>query len=110
MRRYWDVLYAHGADVVLNGHNHQYERFAPQNPSGLSDPQYGLREFVVGTGGADVYGFSTTSPNSEVRNSGTFGVIKLTLGANGFDWQFVPEAGKTFTDTGSQQCHGAPPS
>jgi hypothetical protein len=110
MRRYWDVLYAHGADVVLNGHNHQYERFAPQDPSGLGDAQYGIREFVVGTGGADFYGFSTTRPNSEVRNTGTYGVIKLTLSETGFDWQFVPEAGKTFTDTGSQQCHGAPPS
>jgi acid phosphatase type 7 len=109
MQRYWNVLYELGADMIVNGHNHQYERFAPQTPSGVADPTYGIREFVVGTGGAEHYGFSTIKPNSEVRNGDTFGLIKLTLRPTGYDWEFVPEAGRTFTDSGSQSCHGAPP-
>jgi hypothetical protein len=101
----WQALYDFNADVVVAGHNHQYERFAPQDANGNLDTARGLREFVVGTGGRSHYSFAATQPNSEVRNSDTYGVIKLTLHANGYDWQFVPEAGKTFTDTGSNSCH-----
>jgi acid phosphatase type 7 len=101
----WDVLYSGGAEVVLNGHDHLYERFAPQSPSGAPDPARGIREFVVGTGGASHYGISTVQPNSQVRNTGTFGVLKLTLHPTSYDWQFVPEAGKSFTDSGSTSCH-----
>jgi acid phosphatase type 7 len=101
----WQALYDFNADVVVAGHNHQYERFAPQTANGTLDTVRGIREFVVGTGGRSHYNFATIQPNSEVRNSDTYGVIKLTLHANGYDWQFVPEAGKTFTDSGSNNCH-----
>jgi hypothetical protein len=100
----WNALYASRADVVLNGHEHAYERFAKQNPSGQPDPQ-GIRQVTVGTGGASHYGFSTPLPTSEVRNGTTFGVLKLTLHPNGYDWQFVPVAGATFTDSGSNTCN-----
>jgi hypothetical protein len=100
----WDVLYAAGADVVLSGHDHDYERFAPQTSSGAPDPARGIREFVVGTGGRSYYRFGTIRANSEVRNSGTHGVLKLTLHASSYDWQFVPTSG-TFNDSGSASCH-----
>jgi chitodextrinase len=105
-RTFWDALYAADADVVLNGHDHTYERFAPQRPDGIADPARGIREFVVGTGGSNHTSFSTVFANSQVRNSSTYGVLRLTLRPTGYDWQFVPEAGKTFTDSGSAQCHG----
>ena len=102
---FWRDLYAAGADVVLNGHEHNYERFAPQNPSGQTDSK-GIREFVVGTGGADEgsYPFGTPVANSEVRKSTTHGVLKLTLHPGSYDWQFVPAAGSSFTDSGSGSC------
>ena len=68
----------------------------------------GIREFVAGMGGGSHYGIGTIKPNSQVRNTDTYGVLKLTLHPTGYEWQFVPEAGKTFTDSGSDQCHGAP--
>ena len=89
---------------MLNGHEHNYERFAKQNTSGAVDPN-GIREFVVGTGGASHgYPFGTPLANSQVRNDTTWGVLKLTLHATGYDWQFVPVAGSTFTDSGSDTC------
>jgi len=100
----WDALYAARADVVLNSHDHTYERFAPQSPTGKADAN-GIREFVVGTGGSSHYAFNATQPNSEVRNSTAFGVLRLTLRAGGYDWRFVPEAGATFTDSGTGVCH-----
>ncbi len=105
---YWNALYDNGVEIVLNGHEHVYERFAPQNPSGGADPLYGIREFIVGTGGAGHYAFGTIQPNSEVRNADTFGVLKLTLAAGSYDWEFIPEAGRSFTDSGSTNCHPAP--
>ena len=90
---------------MLVGHAHNYERFAPQDASGRRDTTRGLREFVVGTGGKSLYTFSTIQPNSEVRRGDTYGVLKLVLGAAGYDWKFVPEAGKTFTDSGTAACH-----
>ncbi len=102
----WDALYAAGAEVVLNGHDHDYERFAPQDPDGKSDPDYGIREFVVGSGGKDSHRImGKPQPNSEARNDDTYGVLKLTLHPKSYDWQFVPEAGKSFTDSGSAACH-----
>jgi hypothetical protein len=101
----WQALYTAGADVVLSGHDHDYERFAPQDGNGGADAARGIREFVVGTGGKNHYPFSSPQPNSEVRNDTTFGVIELTLRPTGYDWQFLPEAGKTFTDSGSGACH-----
>jgi hypothetical protein len=108
-RPFWDALYAAGADLVLVGHDHTYERFAPQTPLGQRDDTRGLREFVVGTGGRSHYGFDSPIANSQVRNNNTFGVLKLTLHAASYDWQFVPEAGKTFTDSGSQACSSTVP-
>ncbi len=104
----WQALYDAGADVVVSGHDHNYERFAPQTPSGAADPTFGIREFVAGMGGKSHYGFGTIQPNSQVRNSDTYGVLKLTLHATSYDWQFVPETGKTFTDSGTTTCHGSP--
>jgi chitodextrinase len=96
-----------GADVVLNGHDHDYERFAPQNAQGASDPDHGIREFVVGSGGRSHYGFVSIQPNSEMRDATAFGVLKLTLHPTGYDWQFVAEPGSGFTDQGTAACHGA---
>lgn len=101
----WQALYDNGADVVVSGHDHDYERFAPQDPSGKADSARGIREFVVGTGGKSHYGIGSPIANSEVNNGGTFGVIKLTLHAAGYDWEFVPVAGQSFTDSGSTSCH-----
>ena len=101
----WDALYAAGADIVLNGHDHDYERFAPQTPAGIANPASGIREFVVGTGGKSHYRFQTVQPNSEVRNADTFGILELTLRPQGYDWRFVPAQGGTFTDSGSGTCH-----
>jgi len=105
MQDIWQALYDYGADVVLNGHDHDYERFAPQDPNGLADPVRGIREFVVGTGGRSHYTISTPIANSEAHNDDTFGVLKLTLHPTGYDWEFIPEAGKTFSDSGSEACH-----
>ena len=103
-RSWWDDLYAAHADLVINGHDHDYERFALQSPSGAADPN-GIREFVSGTGGAGQRSFGTIRANSQVRSTGTFGVLQLTLHAHSYDWQFLPVAGKTFTDSGTQATH-----
>ena len=105
MRDFWTPLYAAGADVVLSGHRHNYERFAPQTPAGVVDHARGIRQFVVGTGGTSLSSVSsTTAANSQVRNSSTHGVIRFTLHPTSYDWQFVPIAGQTFTDSGSSSC------
>ena len=102
---WWKALREAGAEVVLSGDEHFYERFAPQTEDGVADPN-GLREFVLGTGGRSHYDFAgTITANSEARNNDSFGVLKLTLHSAGYDWQFVPEAGKTFGDSGSSSCH-----
>ena len=101
----WQVLYDAHATIVVNGHDHDYERFGPQTPDGAADPSRGIREFVVGTGGKSHRPFGTIRPNSELRNADAFGVLKLTLRDKGYDWQFIPEAGKSFTDSGSGTCH-----
>jgi hypothetical protein len=104
------VLYEHGADVILAGHDHSYERFAPQTPSGTADTAYGIRQFVIGTGGGALRPFKEpTAANSEVQESDTWGVIRLTLRSGGYDWSFLATSGTDFTDTGSGNCHGAPP-
>src|SRR6266566_4615678 len=105
----WDTLYAYGVDVVLNGHKHSYERLAPQSPAQQLDTLYGIRAFVVGTGGTGVDGGNPPAvPNSEVRNTTTWGVLKLTLNTGGYSWQFIPVAGQSFADAGSGLCHDAP--
>jgi hypothetical protein len=107
VRPLWDVLYGAGADVIINGHDHDYERFAPQDPSGHLDQKRGIREFVVGSGGKNSHRkmIGSPVPNSEARNDDTFGVLKLTLHPGTYDWEFVPEAGKSFKDVGSDPCH-----
>jgi hypothetical protein len=109
---FWQQLYAAGADVILNGHAHIYERFAPQAPppasgtnQGVSDPTRGIREFIVGTGGSNHTPLGSRAPNSQVANDATFGVLKLTLHSGSYDWAFVPIAGQSFADSGSQACH-----
>ena len=99
----YQALYDYHADVVINGNDHTYERFAPQSPIGVADPN-GIVEFVAGMGGRSHYGFGTILPNSVARNGDTYGVLKFTLHAESFDWQFVPVAGKTYTDSGTALC------
>ncbi len=105
MQPFWKALHDYGVEVAITGHDHHYERFAPQDARGALDPAYGIREFVVGTGGKSHYAIGTPLPNSEVHNDNTFGVLKLTLRSGGYDWRFVPEASRTFSDSGSQACH-----
>ena len=102
---FWQALSDAGADLVLAGHAHNYERFAPRNASGGLDRVRGIREFVVGTGGVRFTGRTSSAANSEIFNSQTFGVLRLTLRPSSYDWRFVPEAGRTFTDSGSETCH-----
>jgi acid phosphatase type 7 len=101
----YQALYDANADVILGGHDHDYERFAPQDPNGKLDRARGIREFVVGTGGKNHRPFGAPETTSEVRDTTTFGVLKLTLRPTGYDWEFIPEAGKSFTDAGSDKCH-----
>jgi acid phosphatase type 7 len=100
---WWDLYAAHAA-LVLAGHEHSYERFAPQDPDGKADPVNGIREIVVGTGGRSHEPLGFAAANSEVRNTDTFGVLKLTLTPGHYTWEFIPEEGKTFTDSGSGEC------
>jgi hypothetical protein len=109
VQQLWADLYAYGADVVLNGHLHRYERWAPQDQNGNRDDAYGLREFVIGTGGRSFQSLgSGITANFEVGDATSFGVMKMTLHTNGYDWQFLPTAGGSFTDSGSASCHGKP--
>ncbi len=103
---FWQDLYAGQADVVLNGHQHWCERFAQQSPAGQADLA-GIREFIVGTGGAGLMSLSNRLPTSEASNDTAHGVLKMALHPGGYDWQFVPVAGSTFTDSGSTPCHRA---
>jgi hypothetical protein len=98
-----DVMDARGADLLLTGHAHSYERFAPQNAAGQADPN-GIREIAVGTGGRDSQGFGTIAANSLVHKNQIFGVMKLTLRPSGYDWAFVPDPATPFADSGSGSC------
>jgi acid phosphatase type 7 len=100
----WKTLYEAGADVVLAGHQHAYERFAPQDPQGRADLVQGIRQIVVGTGGISLYDFESEAPNTEVRDNTSYGVLKLTLRPLGYDWEFIPASGHSFTDAGSADC------
>ena len=106
MQQFWDMLYAKGVDVVVSGHDHDYERFAPQNPDGRADPTRGIREFVVGTGGAELRRFRTPPvANSQVRIAGTYGVLALALGDGRYGWAFVATSGRRVRDAGGGRCH-----
>lgn len=106
VQAFWEVLYEKGADLVVNGHDHFYERIAPVDPKGMPDPERGIRQITVGTGGGSLYKFERPPlPITEVRDDKTFGVLKLSLRADGYDWQFVGIPGSFFTDSGSAACH-----
>jgi Calx-beta domain/Glycosyl hydrolase family 99/Calcineurin-like phosphoesterase len=106
MKALWQALYDHKADVVVAGHDHNYQRFAPQTPTGAADPADGIRQFVVGTGGRSHYVFANPIANTEAYNTDTYGVLKLTLHPTSYDFEFVPEAGRTYNDTGTAApCH-----
>ncbi len=105
LRAFWQDLYRAHADLVLAGHEHSYERFAPQTPEGKLDEKNGIRQIVVGTGGRSHTPLGFALPNSEVRNSDAFGVLKLTLTLKNYRWEFIPQAGMTFTDSGEGTCH-----
>jgi acid phosphatase type 7 len=104
---FWRALHAAGADVIVAGHEHFYERFAPQNADGVLDSQYGIRQFIVGTGGAPL-----TQPVRRVANSeavlSTFGVLRLTLDTQSYRWEFLSADGGAILDSGNGACHGAP--
>ena len=101
----WQALYDYNADLILSGHDHDYERFAPQTPTGVADATRGIREFIVGTGGRSHYSLGTLKANSQVFDGTTYGVLKLTLGSGGYDWDFAHVAGASFSDAGSGSCH-----
>jgi len=105
MRPAWDALYEANADLVLGGHEHFYERFAPQNPDGVADPARGIRQITVGMGGKSRHGFVTVAPNSEVRDNRTIGVAELTLRQGSYDWKLLAAPRGNATDTGSGSCH-----
>jgi len=102
---FWQDLQTAGVDVVLNGHAHGYERFAPQDGGENYDPVQGIREFVIGTGGDDFHAFAISKRLSETRQDNTFGVLTLTLHSTSYDWRFLPVTGQSFTDSGSSSCH-----
>jgi hypothetical protein len=106
---FWQALYVAGADVVLNGHDHVYERFAPQSPAAAADPVQGIRQFTVGTGGKNLTGFSTVRANSEVRDASAFGILEMTLHPNGYVWRFLSAPEGTVLDQGASLCHSALP-
>ena len=99
----YKILYRYGVTVLVSGHDHIYERFAPQNPDGKADAK-GVRQFIAGTGGAPLYQIGAVKSNSEVRNVTSHGVLKFTLNPTGYDWEFIPVAGRTFRDRGSAGC------
>jgi len=102
----YKILYQHGVSVLISGHEHIYERFAPQNPEGKADAK-GVRQFIAGTGGAPLYRIGAVKPNSEVRNGNTHGVLAFTLNPTSYEWDFRPVADQTFRDRGSAGCVGS---
>lgn len=107
VKRLWDVLYAAGVDLVLNGHEHFYERFAPQDPNGRRDADFGIRQLIVGTGGARFHQAGARAVNSEMVVQGVWGVARLTLRPTGYDWEFI-DVDRAIRDSGSGRCHGNP--
>lgn len=109
---WWKLLYAHHADLILNGHDHLYARFAPMNPSGAADPLRGIREFIIGTGGESLDTLNPSAPNLQTGSGGYYGVMKLTLSLGSYSWDFASAAGApnvvagSYSDTGSARCHG----
>jgi Calcineurin-like phosphoesterase len=106
MNALYKILYEHGVSLLISGHDHIYERFAPQDPYGKADAR-GVRQFIVGTGGARLYSIDKIQANSQVRNTTAHGVLKLTLLANHYEWEFIPVAGQVFHDRGTAPCSAA---
>ncbi|MDQ5807169.1 MAG: Ig-like domain-containing protein, partial [Actinomycetota bacterium] len=104
VRPFWDLLYQHGAEFVYGGNDHTYQRFAPQTPEGTLDRAHGIRQFVVGTGGTQLYPLGPPHANTEVQDNSSFGVLRLTLKAGSYAWRFLPQAGHRFTDEGETAC------
>ena len=104
MDAFWRPLYAAGVDVIVNGHDHDYERFAPQDPDGRVDGDRGIRQFVVGTGGAPLRDFTHVAPNSDIRVLLGHGVIAFTLHDGSYEWEFTV-ADNPFRDYGTSPCH-----
>jgi acid phosphatase type 7 len=105
LRPFFELLYQHGVEVALGGHEHNYERFAPQTPSGDLEEGRGIQQFIVGTGGRELRRVRRPQPNSVVLDRSSYGVLKLTLKPNSYDWEFLPIAGSSFRDTGSRECN-----
>ena len=101
----WDVLYEFNTDLIINGHDHVFERFAPQDPEGRPNAARGIRQFTVGTGGAAHYAFGPAKPNSEVRTANTWGVLRLDLRTDGYSFEFIPATDVSLRNTGSGTCH-----
>ncbi len=102
---FWQALYAAKADVVLTAHDHGYERFAPQGMGGKADPKAGVREFVVGSGGKNLYALKTLQAHSEIRSDKTFGVLKLVLNPQSYSWDYLTIGNGDFQDQGTTPCH-----
>ncbi len=103
-RYFWPVMYEHGVEVIVNGNDHHYVRFTPQTPDGTADPERGVRQFTVGTGGRNLYPFSYQVPNVEASQSSVHGVLKLTLRAGSYEWEFISIDG-SYSDSGGTDCH-----
>ncbi len=104
MSAIWNLMYEHGVELTIGGHDHIYERFAPMTPTGALDKARGVRQFIVGTGGFKPYTPRRIARNSQIRSTGTSGVLKLSLGDGVYQWEFLPVAGKTFRDWGQEKC------
>lgn len=102
---FWELLFDDGAEIVLNGHDHNYQRYAPMTPNGMRNDGKGIREFIVGTGGKAHYAVDSSGTNREAANGSTYGVLRLTLAEGSYSWQFVPETRGGYTDSGSASCH-----
>jgi hypothetical protein len=105
MREAWRLLAAAGTDLVLSGHDHDYERFAPQDIDGNVDPQHGMRQFVIGSGGAQLTPLLIRRANSDTADNTSYGILKLTLNKTGYVWDFLPVANGSYTDHGTATCH-----
>ena len=101
----WQALYEQGAEIVLSGHDHNYQRDVTQDPDGILDREGGIRQFVVGTGGKNHYPLATPPDTVEASNDDTFGILQLSLHPTSYDWQFIPVGGGNYTDMGSGTCH-----
>jgi len=102
---FWEMLYAAGAELVVSGHDHLYERFLPQTPSAVRNDERGIQQFTVGTGGRSLYRFRDIKPHSAVRRNSSFGVLKLTLAPTRYSWEFIETAGRVSRDAGTRACH-----